>query len=65
MFPSYSHGTRANRATRVLETSQPPAFYIPRDDVNMSLLSPGSFYGGWITSNLAGPFKGGPGSLWW
>lgn len=25
----------------------------------------GHFYGGWITSNLAGPFKGGPGSQWW
>ncbi|UXA17005.1 DUF427 domain-containing protein [Mycobacterium sp. SMC-4] len=26
---------------------------------------PGGFYGGWITSNLAGPFKGAPGSLGW
>ena len=26
---------------------------------------PGGFYGGWITSNLAGPFKGGPGSSGW
>ena len=26
---------------------------------------PGPFYGGWITANLAGPFKGGPGSLLW
>lgn len=26
---------------------------------------PGGFYGGWITSVLAGPFKGGPGSLGW
>ena len=26
---------------------------------------PGNFYGGWITSALAGPFKGVPGSLGW
>lgn len=26
---------------------------------------PGGFYGGWITSWIAGPFKGGPGSMGW
>jgi len=26
---------------------------------------PGRFYGGWITSKVAGPFKGGPGSDGW
>ena len=26
---------------------------------------PGGFYGGWITSTVAGPFKGGPGSRFW
>lgn len=26
---------------------------------------PGGFYGGWITPDLAGPFKGGPGSEGW
>ena len=25
----------------------------------------GDFYGGWITSDLVGPFKGGPGTLGW
>ena len=25
----------------------------------------GDFYGGWITSDIAGPFKGGPGSRGW
>jgi len=25
----------------------------------------GDFYGGWITSRLRGPFKGGPGTLGW
>jgi hypothetical protein len=27
--------------------------------------NPGSFYGGWITSKVVGPFKGGPGTLGW
>lgn len=26
---------------------------------------PGGFYGGWITSDLTGPFKGAPGSMGW
>lgn len=26
---------------------------------------PGRFYGGWITSDVVGPFKGGPGSRGW
>ena len=26
---------------------------------------PGGFYGGWITQELVGPFKGGPGTMGW
>ena len=26
---------------------------------------PGGFYGGWITSDVVGPFKGIPGSMGW
>lgn len=26
---------------------------------------PGGFYGGWVTSELVGPFKGTPGTEWW
>ncbi len=26
---------------------------------------PGGFYGGWVTGDLIGPFKGGPGSAGW
>jgi uncharacterized protein (DUF427 family) len=29
------------------------------------LPQPGDFYGGWITSNLRGPFKGAPGTRHW
>jgi hypothetical protein len=25
----------------------------------------GSFYGGWITADLVGPFKGAPGTMGW
>ena len=26
---------------------------------------PGGFYGGWVTDNLIGPFKGAPGTMGW
>jgi uncharacterized protein (DUF427 family) len=26
---------------------------------------PGRFYGGWVTSEIEGPFKGGPGTMGW
>ena len=25
----------------------------------------GDFYGGWITADIIGPFKGGPGTVGW
>ena len=120
------------QAIRVLETSQAPAFYIPRSDIAKDILAisrqrslcewkglatywhihlgnvtitdagwsyekpvpeyaaiaghiafyaqrldecwvgedqvnpnAGSFYGGWITSKISGPFKGAAGSLGW
>jgi uncharacterized protein (DUF427 family) len=120
-------------ALRILETSHPPVYYIPRQDMATDLLRPsasrqsfcefkgmasywdlviegsvvcdvgwsyarpvatyaalaghlafyaskvdecwvgderaepqaGDFYGGWITKNLRGPFKGAPGTLGW
>jgi uncharacterized protein (DUF427 family) len=120
------------RGLRLLETSHPPTYYFPPEDVDRSVLTPsthesicewkgqaeyytievgdrlvrnavwsyadpfpefsllagylafmptqmdacwvdgeqaraqdGGFYGGWITSDLAGPIKGGPGSAGW
>jgi uncharacterized protein (DUF427 family) len=120
------------RAIRVCETSHPPVYYVPRDDVAPGVLEradgtswcewkgeatywdlvvdgrrvpaagwsyerptqgyehltaavafypgrvdralvdgevvrrqPGDFYGGWITDEVVGPFKGGPTSLAW
>ena len=121
-----------NKAKRVLETSHPPVYYLPPEDVKMELLEhadtlsfceckgtpnyyhlnvsgkhvryacwyypapvpkfaalknymafyaqkmddcyiddelvtpqPGKFYGGWITKNIVGPFKGEEGSDGW
>jgi uncharacterized protein (DUF427 family) len=120
------------RAIRVCETSHPPVYYVPRDDVADGVLvpaagsswcewkgaatywdavvdgrrepavgwsyedpspgfehlrgavafypdrvdramvdgeqvrpQPGGFYGGWITDDVVGPFKGAPGTLGW
>jgi uncharacterized protein (DUF427 family) len=120
------------RAKRILETSHPPVYYVPHEDVRMDLLAPargttycewkgaasycaltvdgkmveraawrypqpnaryaaikdyiafypgkmdscyvndervtpqpGDFYGGWITSEIVGPFKGDPDSIGW
>jgi uncharacterized protein (DUF427 family) len=122
----------SRRALRVLETSHPPGWYIPPEDVRMEMLEPttrhtvceykgqasyyrladgpsgrpeiawtyldpqpgyasirgylafypgrvdqawiddelvtpqdGDFYGGWISSDVTGPFKGGPGTRGW
>ena len=123
---------KTNRAYRVLETSHPPVYYIPPEDINQSCLihsdrithcefkgkgayfhvkvqnevamdaawyydnprpgfeliknypafyankmqkclvgggqiepQPGDFYGGWVTSNIVGPFKGEEGTWGW
>lgn len=120
------------RAWRVLETSHPPVYYLPTDDIRVALLEPaagssfcewkgaarywsvrsgdrllervgwsypdpspgfepildhiafyaapfdavlvdgkqvtpqpGGFYGGWVTGDVVGPFKGIPGSMGW
>lgn len=122
----------STQTKRLLETSHPPVYYIPPEDIRMDLMienehhsycewkgkasyysirladriiqnaawcyhspdarydvikhhlafypsrvdecfvddekveaQPGDFYGGWITSNIIGPFKGAPGSWGW
>jgi uncharacterized protein (DUF427 family) len=121
-----------HRSQRVLETSHPPVYYLPPEDIQMEYLAitnqgsfcewkgraiyytvvvgdkqaanaawsypsptpnfvplkdylafyphlmdacyvdgelvqpqPGNFYGGWITKDIIGPFKGGPGTWGW
>jgi uncharacterized protein (DUF427 family) len=34
-------------------------------DGEIVLPQPGGFYGGWVTSRVVGPFKGGPGTQGW
>jgi uncharacterized protein (DUF427 family) len=34
-------------------------------DVEVVTPQPGGFYGGWVTSRVVGPFKGGPGTHGW
>jgi uncharacterized protein (DUF427 family) len=46
------------------------AFYPGRMDAcfvddELVLAQPGGFYGGWITADVVGPFKGGPGTQDW
>ena len=121
----------SNKSVQVLETSHPPTYYLPPDDVDQSYFTkidrssfcewkgnaiywdvsvnksevragawsydqptsafkqlagyfsfypasfecfvdnklvipqPGQFYGGWVTEDVVGPFKGVTGSQWW
>ena len=71
-------GHRATRAAWTFGTPRPGfealagriAFYAQRvdecwvDDEHV-LSQEGTFYGGWITSGLTGPFKGGAGTAGW
>jgi len=46
------------------------AFYASRVDEawvddERATAQPGDFYGGWITRDVVGPFKGAPGTLGW
>ncbi|MBA2373866.1 MAG: DUF427 domain-containing protein [Chloroflexi bacterium] len=46
------------------------AFYVWRVDEawvgdELATAQPGRFYGGWVTSRIVGPFKGGPGTAGW
>lgn len=46
------------------------AFYASRMDAcylggERVTAQPGDFYGGWITQNIVGPFKGAPGTMGW
>jgi uncharacterized protein (DUF427 family) len=36
-----------------------------RIDGERAMAQDGGFYGGWVTGNVVGPFKGGPGSYGW
>ncbi len=132
MLPDGTSVADSTRCYRILETSHPPVYYIPRQDIDMNILQetdqhtycewkgvasyfsiksegfsmpnvawsypeptkgafesirdhiafypaslrcfvddepveaqPGNFYGGWITKDIIGPFKGSPGTSFW
>ena len=57
-------------APEFIEIRDYVAFYAAKMDAcyvgdEKVLPQEGEFYGGWITSNLSGPFKGGPGTQGW
>ncbi|SDH30549.1 DUF427 domain-containing protein [Microbacterium pygmaeum] len=58
--PSHGYGLLADRvavyAARMQQCSVDGEIVAPQ---------PGGFYGGWVTADLAGPFKGVPGSMGW
>lgn len=62
---AYPHPTRAFAAMRDHVAFYPALFDTCLVDGESVVAQPGGFYGGWITTDLAGPFKGVPGSRFW
>lgn len=62
---SYPDPTAAFTAIRGHLAVYPAAMEACFVDGEQVTPQPGGFYGGWVTSNLAGPFKGGPGTMGW
>ena len=62
---SYANPTRAFAALRDHIAFYAAPFDCCRVDGEVVTPQPGNFYGGWITSRVAGPFKGVPGSQGW
>lgn len=60
----------ANPSSAYADIAEDLSFYASKvdacfvDDVEVDAQQ-GDFYGGWITANLTGPFKGGPGTNGW
>lgn len=73
-----ANGRRSERAGWFYERPDAPyaalaghiAFYASRVDEarvgdDLARPQPGDFYGGWVTPDIVGPFKGGPGTTGW
>lgn len=59
-----------NPFSRFAEIKEHVAFYASKMEAcyvngELAQAQAGDFYGGWITSNIVGPFKGAPGTLGW
>lgn len=61
-YPEPSPGFEALRDHVALYAAAMDACLVDGEQVTPQ---PGPFYGGWITADLAGPFKGEPGTLSW
>lgn len=61
-YPAPNAGFEAIRDHLAVYAGRVDACFVDDEQV---VPQPGAFYGGWITANLVGPFKGGPGSTLW
>ena len=61
----YDEPTPAFEAIRDHIALYPGRMDACRVDGELVVAQEGDFYGGWITSRVAGPFKGGPGTGGW
>jgi uncharacterized protein (DUF427 family) len=61
-YPQPSAGFEALRGRVALYPGRVEACLI---DDEVVVAQEGGFYGGWITADVRGPFKGGPGTLGW
>lgn len=61
-YPTPSKAFECIRDHFAFYPSRVDACYIDGERVQAQA---GDFYGGWITSNIVGPFKGGPGTRGW
>jgi uncharacterized protein (DUF427 family) len=61
-YPKPTHGYRELKNYVCFYPSRVEACYVEGERVKAQV---GDFYGGWITSDIVGPFKGGPGTVGW
>lgn len=61
-YPAPEPGYEAIQGYVAFYPGKMDACYVDGEQVRAQ---PGDFYGGWITSDVVGPFKGGPGTAGW
>ncbi len=61
-YPEPSHRFRLIKDYLAFYASRVDACFVGEEQVEAQA---GDFYGGWVTSRVVGPFKGGPGSMGW
>ena len=61
-YPDPSPGYEAIRDHLAFYPGRVDAAFVDDEQVT---IQPGDFYGGWITVDIEGPFKGGPGTAGW